>query len=45
MLAIAIYDYLAKLEHAGIVREITGDAPNRIFQADEIFHVIQGMDI
>ncbi|MHB0987592.1 MAG: Fic family protein [Bellilinea sp.] len=37
--------YLAKLEQAGIVREITGYARNRIFQADEIFRVIQGMDI
>lgn len=45
MLVIAIYDYLAKLEQAGIVREITGYARNRIFQADEIFRVIQGMDI
>ena len=38
-------DYLTKLEQAGIVREITGYARNRIFQADEIFRVIQGMDI
>jgi len=38
-------DYLAKLEQAGIVREITGYARNRIFQADEIFSIIQGMDI
>lgn len=38
-------DYLAKLEQASIVREITGYARNRIFQADEIFRVIQGMDI
>ena len=37
--------YLAKLEQASIVREITGYARNRIFQADEIFRVIQGMDI
>lgn len=38
-------DYLAKLEQAGIVREITGYARNRIFQADEILRAIQGMDI
>ena len=38
-------DYLEKLEQAGIVREITGYARNRIFQADEIFSIIQGMDI
>jgi len=38
-------DYLAKLEQAGKVREITGYARNRIFQADEIFRVLQGMDI
>ena len=29
-------DYLAKLEQAGMLREITGYARNRIFQADEI---------
>jgi len=29
-------DYLAKLEQAGVLREITGYARNRIFQADEI---------
>ena len=45
MLLSAIHDYLAKLEQAGIVREITGYARNRIFQADEIFSIIQGMDI
>ena len=38
-------DYLAKLEQAGVVREITGYARNRIFQADEIFSIIQGMDV
>ena len=29
-------DYLAKLEQAGMLREITGYARNRIFQSDEI---------
>jgi Fic family protein len=37
-------DYLAKLEQAGILREITGYARNRIFQADEILKTIQGND-
>jgi Fic family protein len=34
-------DYLAKLEQAGVLREITGYARNRIFQADEILKAIQ----
>jgi len=37
-------DYLAKLVQAGLLREITGYARNRIFQADEIFKVVQGME-
>lgn len=35
-------DYLRKLEEAGIVREITGQARNRIFQADEILRAVEG---
>ncbi len=38
-------NYLAKLEQAGILREITGYARNRIFQADEILETIQGNDL
>ena len=34
-------DYLAKLERAAVLREITGYARNRIYQADEILHTIQ----
>ena len=35
-------DILAKLEQAGLLREITGYARNRIFQADEILQVFSG---
>lgn len=35
-------DYLAKLEQAGVLREITGYSRNRIFQADEILKAVQG---
>jgi Fic family protein len=37
-------DYLAKLEQAGILREITGYTRNRIFQADQILRAVQGND-
>jgi Fic family protein len=37
-------DYFAKLEQAGVLREITGHARNRIFQADEILHALQADD-
>lgn len=37
-------DYLAKLERAGVLREITGYARNRVFQADEILRAVQGND-
>ncbi|HVN54910.1 MAG TPA: Fic family protein [Anaerolineaceae bacterium] len=37
--------YLAKLERAGVLREITGYARNRIFQADEILRAVQGNDL
>ncbi len=36
-------DYIAVLQKAGIVREITGYARNRIFQADEILKAVQGL--
>ena len=34
-------NYLAKLEHAGLIRETTGYAHNRIFRSDEILNAIQ----
>ncbi len=37
-------DYLDKLQQAGVVREITGYARNRLFQADEIFNTLQGIE-
>lgn len=37
-------DYLAKLERAGVLKEITGYARNRVFQADEILRAVQGND-
>ena len=36
-------DYLDKLQRAGVVREITGYARNRLFQADEILNALQGI--
>lgn len=33
--------YMGKLERAGVLREITGYARNRIFQADEILKAVQ----
>jgi Fic family protein len=38
-------DYLAKLEQAGVLKEITGYARNRVFQADEILRAVQGNDL
>jgi len=35
--------YLAKLERAGLVREVTGFHRNRVFRADEILKVVAGM--
>jgi Fic family protein len=35
-------DYFEKLVQAGLLREITGYARNRIYQADEILRAIQG---
>lgn len=37
-------NYVEKLVQSGCLREITGYARNRIYQADEIFKVIQGMN-
>jgi len=37
--------YIEKLVQAGLLREITGYSRNRIFQADEIFKVVQGIGI
>lgn len=39
-----IADYFEKLVRAGTLRELTGNARNRIFQADEIFRAVQGLD-
>jgi len=38
-------DYIEKLVQSGHLREITGYARNRIYQADEIFKVVQGIDV
>ncbi len=38
---VSAQNYIVKLEKAGIVREITGYARNRIFQADEVLRNIQ----
>jgi len=35
-------DYFGKLERAGVLREITGYARNRIYQSDEILTAVQG---
>ncbi len=37
--------YLSKLVKTGVLREITGYARNRIFQADEILRAVQGNDV
>jgi Fic family protein len=37
-------DYLAKLERVGVLHEITGHTRNRIFQADEVFRAVQGIE-
>ena len=36
--------YIEKLIHAGILRETTGYARNRIFRADEILRAVEGSD-
>jgi Fic family protein len=38
-------DYIEKLLQAGVLREITGYARNRIYQSDEIIKVVQGVDV
>jgi len=38
-------DYIEKLIQAGLLREITGYTRNRIYQADEIFRAVQGIDL
>jgi DNA-binding Lrp family transcriptional regulator len=38
-------DYLAKLEQAGVLKEITGYARNSVVQADEILRALQGNDL
>ena len=37
-------DYIEKLEQAGILREITGYARNRIYRSDEILKAVEGID-
>ncbi|HWR64817.1 MAG TPA: Fic family protein [Bellilinea sp.] len=37
-------DYLDKLQQAGVIREITGYARNRLYQANEIFNALQGIE-
>lgn len=38
-------DYFEKLVQSGHLRKITGYAWNRIYQADEIFKIVQGIDV
>ena len=38
-------DYIEKLEQAGILREITGYARNRIYRSDEILKAVKGGDL
>ena len=39
-----IQRYIEKLESLGILREVTGQARNRIYRADEIMHVLEKPD-
>jgi Fic family protein len=41
---VAAKRYIDKLESAGVLREVTGYARNRIFQADEVFRVLEDME-
>lgn len=41
---VAAKRYIDKLESAGVLREVTGYARNRIFQADEVFKVLEDME-
>ena len=36
--------YIDKLVHAGVLKEVTGNARNRIFRAEEIYRVLSGID-
>jgi hypothetical protein len=36
--------YIEKLVQAGILRETTGYARNRIFRADEILRAVEGLE-
>ena len=41
---VAAKRYIDKLETVGVLREITGFARNRVFRADEIFNVLEGIE-
>jgi len=41
---VAAKRYIDKLESAGVLREITGYARNRIFRADEVFKALYGVE-
>ncbi|HPH97268.1 MAG TPA: Fic family protein [Anaerolineaceae bacterium] len=41
----AAQDYIEKLEQAGILREITGYARNRIYRSDEILKAVEGGEL
>jgi Fic family protein len=36
--------YVEKLEQLGILREVTGRAHNRLYQADQLISVLEGSD-
>jgi Fic family protein len=36
--------YIDRLVHAGVLREVTGNARNRIFRAEEVYRVLAGID-
>lgn len=37
-------NYIDRLVRAGIVHEVTGQARNRVFRADEIFQALEGLE-
>jgi Fic family protein len=37
-------DYIEKLVLAGVIREITGYARNRIYESNEVLKAVQGID-
>ena len=39
------HNYIGKLVQAGLLREVTGYARNRIYQAEEILKSVQGFDV